>query len=85
MLSFIGPIIAILLVSGAIWFRNRWIIDTFNSYGVYGTMAGLYLYRKFGLWHIGTSQGDSVKVIKPQEESELIVVRELGLKPGCAK
>ena len=55
---FIGPILIFLLIAGAVWLRNRWVLDTFNSYGVYGSMAGLYIYKKFGLWHIGNKTAE---------------------------
>lgn len=85
MLFVISLIIMILMALTAVWLRNKWIIDTFGSYGVYGRMAGLYLYRRFGLWHIGTSQAEPNQVAETKAEPRSIVARELDLKPGYAK
>jgi len=81
MLFVISLIVVILLASGVIWIRNKWVIDSFNSYGVYGAMAGLYLYRKFGIWHIGMSQDNTSKVER-EKEFESIVGSEMDLKPS---
>ena len=83
MLFIISLAVMVLLVSGTVWLRNKWIIDTFNSYGVYGNMAGLYLYKKYGLWFIGNSQEDSVKEV--EKEPSLIIVRKLDLEPGLTR
>ena len=67
----IGSVITVLLMAGAVWLRNRWVIDDFNSYGVYGPMAGLYTYRRFGLRYIGEKNTDvtNEKVI-PREKTK---------------
>ena len=85
MLFVISLVILILLASVAIWLRNRWVLDTFNSYGAYGNMAGLYLYRRFGLLHIGTSQDNTDKIAETEGKPGAIVVGELDLKPGYSK
>lgn len=74
-----------LFVSGAIWLRNKWIIDTYKSYGVYNSMAGIYLYRKFRLWHIGMYQNDSFKEAELKEENESILTRGSDLTPDYTK
>ena len=65
----ISLVITVLLIAGAVWLRNRWIIDSFNSYGVYGTMAGLYLYKKYGLWHIGNKNTEATTGETPAIEA----------------
>ena len=81
----IGLIITILLVLIAFWLMNRCIIDTYKSYGVYNSMAGIYLYRKFSLWHIGMYQEDSFKEAESKEENESILTGELDLTPDYTK
>ena len=85
MLFVISLIGMVLLVSGTFWLRNKWIVDTFNSYGVYGTMAGLYLYKKYGLWHIGNYQDKSSQSIEMKEAPESITSGELSLKPSYTR
>ena len=85
MLFIISLVSTMLIVSGAIWLRNKWIIDTYKSYGVYNSMAGIYLYRKFRLWHIGMYQEDSFKEAESKGEIESILTGELDLTPDYTK
>ena len=85
MLFVISLVILILLASSAIWLRNKWVLDTFSFYGISNSMAGIYLYKKFGLWHISTSQDELKQITKLGEEPGSIAARELDLKPGYAK
>ena len=72
-------IIAVLAFS-AIWFRNKWVIDTFNSYGVCGAMAGYYLYRRFGLWYRGEDREDSKEEVIHSRKFGLMVDREADMR-----
>ena len=81
----ISLIIVILSASSIIWLRNKWIFDTFGSYGVYGRIAGLYLYRKYGLWHIGISQDEPSQTVRNRVGPKSIVTGELDLKPGYTR
>ena len=76
----IGPIIVSLLVASTVWLRNRWVIETFGFYGVWGRMAGLYLYRKFGLWHIGTLKEKPSQTTQIDRKHKSIIVGVLDLK-----
>ena len=78
----IGPIIMLSLIAGVVWLRNRWVLDTFNSYGVYGSMAGLYIYKKFGLLHIGNEQVDEKAMPKELAREHELKVKEAYLKPA---
>jgi len=80
MLFAIGLFILVALAFSALWFRNKWVIDTFSSYGVYGAMAGYYLYRRFGLWHIGEDREGSRKEVIHGKNLGLIVDREADIK-----
>ena len=80
MLFVISLIVIVLLAVSAIWLRNKWIIDTFNSYGVYGAMAGLYIYRRFGLWHIGDDREGSRKEVIHSKNFGFSVDREANIE-----
>jgi hypothetical protein len=77
-----GPVIVLSFIYGAIWLRNRWVLDTFNSYGVYGNMAGLYVYKKFGLWHIGNKQVDEKAMPETLTRKHKLEVKEAYPKPA---
>ena len=47
--------------------------------------SGLYLYRKYGLWHIGTLQDNYNKTAETEGEPRSITVGELDNKPSYAE
>jgi len=49
----LGPIIGIAVIILAFWLRRKYVMDTIKFYGAYGAMAGMYAYKKYGVWHLG--------------------------------